>query len=756
MKTALNLLLPLLLVTSAYAQPAPFDMSPEADLRIVTEAPAGEGAVTVPAPVAPEYLRYLVPEPSLRLVGENDRRGYQIYLTAAQAAAPASLHLGYLNALVVAPESSRIRVEINRTTVLNTPISSSAQTGEVVAEIPEGVLQPGFNSVVIRADQRHRTDCNVGSTYELWSNIDNAGTYLALGGARVGVLSRLDDMAAVGVNAAGATTIRLIMPERTGIEAGVLAADLVQALAHNLRTPNPVVEFASSLSNQAEPGVLNVVVATAGALPEVAGTLAAEAANGPVAAFATNATNALILSGPDWNGINDAIESVRVVSQQYPQYENMLPPRADHMLPVPMLTGASTVTLEQLGVDAFSFNGRRFQTSFDIALPADFYADRYGQAELRLNAAYSREVQPGSQIEVFVNGQIASVTPILRTDDALRDLQIKIPMIGFRPGINTVQLVASLRTQADDICAPGTVTVGTEQRLLVSADSEFALPDFARIAQVPNLAAFAGTAFPYHAEKGTNLVIGSGDDTISTGLTLLARMAAQTNDTIPIASVGLASPPPGNDAIFVGAYGRLPPDAVTRLGVLQPYASVEDGSAEQATDVNSVLQRWRSTATGGSTSVVGRAQHWVADLLNLGPNSLGILPPSDTPYAPRQTDQALAVQRLQPEGGLWTMLTVPNQDKVAAGVDALTVDSRWRELSGRVSVLPEDGARVTSVEPNEVAFFETVAFTPQNTRFIAANWLSSHVLAYALLLGLAVIGLTIATSGMLRNFGRRS
>jgi hypothetical protein len=757
MKTRLTLLATLLLLGSAQAQPAPFDMSPEVDLRIVTEAPAGAtGETAVAAPIVPDLLRYLVPEQQLRLVGENDRRAYQIYLTAAQAAAPATLHLGYLNSLVVAPESSRLRIEINRTTVLSTPISSSAQTSEVLAEVPEGVLQPGFNTVMIRADQRHRTDCNIGSTYELWSDVDSTMTYLSFEGERVGILSRLDDMAAVGVDAAGTTTIRIIMPERSGVEAGPLAAELVQALAHNLRVPNPRVEYASTIDDRQGAGIFNVVVATAAALPDVAGALAAEAASGPVAAFAQDAANTLILSGPDWSVIAEAVGSVRVVAQQYPQFENALPPRADRASPVPMLYGNGVVTLEALGVDAVSFNGRRYRTGFDIALPADFYANRYGEAELRLKAAYSGEVRPGSQIEVFVNGQIASVTPILRTDDALRDLLIKIPMLGFRPGVNKVELVASLRTEADDVCAPGTVTVGTEQRLLVSGESVFVLPDFARIAQVPNLAAFAGTAFPYGDEDGTTLVIGSGDDTISSGLTLLARLAVQTNSTIKVATVSLASPAPTSDAIFIGAYNRLPPDATERLGVLQPYASVEDGTAEQSTDVNSVLQRWRSSGSAGSTTLIGRAQHWVADLLNLGPNSLGVLPPSDTPYAPRQTDQALVLQRLQPEGGLWTMLAVPDPDNIAAGVDALTDDKLWSEVSGRVSVLPEDGATLTTIEPNEVAFFETIAWSPQNIRFIAANWLSSHVLAYALLLGLAVIGLTIATAGMLRNFGRRA
>ncbi|MGV3489901.1 MAG: cellulose biosynthesis cyclic di-GMP-binding regulatory protein BcsB, partial [Devosia sp.] len=526
--------------------------------------------------------------------------------------------------------------------------------------------------------------------------------------------------------------------------------------AHNLRVSNPTVEYAAELSEASGGGVLNVLVATAAALPDSVGELKAEASRGPVAAFAQDAPNTLVLSAPDWNGIASAMESVRVVANQYPRYENALPPRADHAQPIPILSGQNTVTLESLGVQAFSFNGRRYRTTFNLALPSDFYANRYGQAELRLKAAYSSEVQPGSQIEIFVNGRIASVSPVLRTDDTLRDMYIKIPMLGFRPGVNTVELVASLRTQADDICAPGTVTVGTEQRLLVSGESQFVLPDFARIAQVPNLAAFAGTGFPYGGDDGTGLVLGSGDGTISSGLTLLARMAAQTNTTIKVNTVSFASPAPNTDAIFVGAYNRLPPDAAGRVGVLQPYASVEDASTEQLTDMNSVLQRWRSTGTGGATTLIGRVQQWIADLLNLGPNSLGVLPPDDTPFAPRQTDQAVVVQRLQPEGGLWTMLTVPNPDDIAAGVDAITDDRYWSELSGRVSVLPATAAAVTTIEPNEVTFFESSPWTPQNIRFIVANWLSSHVLAYALLLGLAVVGLTLATAGVLRNFGRRA
>jgi hypothetical protein len=310
-------------------------------------------------------------------------------------------------------------------------------------------------------------------------------------------------------------------------------------------------------------------------------------------------------------------------------------------------------------------------------------------------------------------------------------------------------------TQADQICAPGTVTVGTDQRLLISGDSELSIPDFARMDQVPNLAAFAGTGFPYSGGS-SHLVLGQGESSLNAGLTMLARMAAQTGKSIDIAAMGLASPPPSQDAIFVGAYRQLPPDATQRVGILPPYASDDAALANESGDVETILQRWRSTGASGATTMVGRVQHWVADLLNLGPNSLGVLPPPDEPYAPRQSDQALVVQKLQPEGGLWTMLTVPDEARLTEGLDTVTKASYWRELGGRVSVVHEGAEAVDVIEPNHVTFFEAAPWSFANIRYVAANWLSSHVLAYALGLCLVVIGLTLATAGLLNSFGRRS
>lgn len=746
------------LASSCLAQglPAHFDMTPEASLFTPDPAPEVASPEVAPLVRSPEVIRYLLPEGNTRLTGETDRRHYQIYLTAAQANAKASINLGYINALVVAPESSRLRIQINGSTVLLNEVASAGGTARLTADVPAEILKAGFNTVTITADQRHRTDCSIGSTYELWTDLSAADTYLAFTGSRVGQLTRLDDLAAAGWDMSGQSVLRIVTPGSNPTENGRLIAELVQQLALAMRVANVQVKFAEDLAETQEPGVLNILIAPASELPEDVSTLVQEAQASAVAAFAPNAGNVLVLSGPSWPDLDRAVENISAIVNQYGQSADILPPRADRALPVPVFTSADSMSFEQLGFQGLSFNGRRYHNSFSFALPSDFYADHYGQAHITLKAAYSGEVRAGSQFEVYVNGKIASVTPLLRTDDAFRDLPIKIPMSEFRPGVNKVEIVGELRTEADAVCAPGTVTVGTDQRLLISGDSTFSMPDFGRISQVPNLAAFANTGFPYTGADQTNLVIGNGEQSLPAALTMLARMAGQTNHIVHVSGVSLASPSPAQDAIFVGAYGQLPPDSIRRIGVLQPYATDDSSLEADSNSLETILQRWRSVGTSGDNSVVGRIQNWVADLLDLGPNSLGVLPPEDMPYAPRLSDRALLLQRLQPEGGLWTMLTVPTAQGLDSGVKTITAGSTWTTMSGWVSVLPQDEDTPTIIRPNRVTFYESSPWTLTNLRSVMANWLSSHVLAYGIGLCIILAGLTFATTRVLRITGRNA
>lgn len=112
-----------------------------------------------------------------------------MYLTPEQAAAKASFTFAYQNAIVVAPEASALTVYLNNRPIGQQRVGSPDGSSAVTFEVPPGLLQPGANLVTFEADQRHRTDCSIQSTYELWSNIDPAGTYLSFAGSEAAQLS---------------------------------------------------------------------------------------------------------------------------------------------------------------------------------------------------------------------------------------------------------------------------------------------------------------------------------------------------------------------------------------------------------------------------------------------------------------------------------------------------------------------------------------------------------------------------------------
>lgn len=129
------------------SQPAPFDMTPEKDAEpqqvipsspsLPTPAPAPAPTLTLPidavspaAPALPDRTadgpprRYLVPVDSLVLAGEVAECSWSVYLTQEQASSAATLNLGYQNAIMVAPETSRLRFLVNNIALVEQPVQS--------------------------------------------------------------------------------------------------------------------------------------------------------------------------------------------------------------------------------------------------------------------------------------------------------------------------------------------------------------------------------------------------------------------------------------------------------------------------------------------------------------------------------------------------------------------------------------------------------------------------------------------------------
>lgn len=727
-------------LSPAMAQPAPFDMTPESGLVV----PAPEPVVPVPAelpeiPAPAAHTRYLLPTPSLRLAGEESRQAIVFYLTQAETESPARLNLSYLNAVVVAPEFSSLNLAINQTSLSRTPIAASSSPGAFSVDIPAGLLRPGANVLEFHASQRHRTDCTIDSTYELWTDIAAEGLHLSFEGEAVAAIAEVSDLAAVGVGPDGRTRLRVLASGLDDPQTMSAALRLVQQTAIALRVADPRIELVDALSAAPEPGVLDIVMATAAALPPDLAAMAGAAAASPLVTMAAlpSGANTLVLSGPDWSSIARAGSEIVASAPALPSR-----PRIDLGYPVPMLEGGSSIALASVGADTVEFNGRRFTTRFQFELPPDFYAYRYGNAELVLDAAYSSDVQPGSEIDVYTNGQIASATPLLQTDGGLlRNTIIRMPMTNLRPGRNVVDIAVHLNARSDLSCPAGW-TGQAPTRFVFSGSSELRLPDYARAAALPDLRLLTGAAWPYVLEQDVPISVGADASSETAALTLAARLATASGQVTPMTVTPDAQLAPDRNVLVVKPSGALAPEILVRTGISDARSGTMSRDA-------SVLDQFASETIARPLPM---PVEWFLERVGLQFGDLRVLP---------QRDQAVAInnnvvlaQAIQPEGGLWTVLTAGDGERLVSGINQMSETRHWREISGRASTIAPADQTISAISAANPVL-DVKNFSLGNLRLVAANWFSANILMFAALIAVACVLLMAATATMLKQLGRR-
>lgn len=202
---------------------------------LIRDRPADEGeaaadATEIATPERAKIDRYLLSAPTLRFEGETGRRSWGFSLTAEQAARAATLTIAFNSAIYVSPEDSLLRITINDRQIVDQPLAARENPTHVDTEIPPGTLRPGINVITFAVDQRHRTDCTILSTYDLWTEFEADGTGLVLEGEDPTGLASLDDLPAVGLDATGRSRIHLIAPGGERAFAETDLARLVQAI----------------------------------------------------------------------------------------------------------------------------------------------------------------------------------------------------------------------------------------------------------------------------------------------------------------------------------------------------------------------------------------------------------------------------------------------------------------------------------------------------------------------------------------------
>ncbi len=304
----------------------------------------------------------------------------------------------------MAPETSRLTVEVNNTKIAEEAIRSPETISELGLNLPKDLLKPGSNLIRLRSNQRHRTDCSIQSTYELWSNIDAEKTYLSFAGTDPLSMQSLDDIKAVGVDESGRTRFNFVVPALEQPGATIPLMRLAQGLAVLADMPNQSFSFDASKLTASGPGEMTVLVGTPAELMPLLPSLPDGAASAPVAGFVKDTKTGLpilVISGPTWQEIRSAIESIVAPTDvTAPTRRDVISTQRWRSPDAPFLFSDTRLRFSQLGLNTEEFSGRRFRTDFTIGVPADFYAAAYGEAVILLDAAYSSAILPGSHIDI--------------------------------------------------------------------------------------------------------------------------------------------------------------------------------------------------------------------------------------------------------------------------------------------------------------------------------------------------------------------
>ena len=150
----------------------------------------------------------------------------------------------------------------------------------------------------------------------------------------------------------------------------------------------------------------------------------------------------------------------------------------------------------ELGLATDGFSGRHFQSSVDIALPADFYPSGYEKARLLIDGYHSGALDGRGELIVRVNDAIVSSISMASGVAEKFDRQpVELPLRFFHPGHNEISIEGITSSALDQQC--DLVSMPRDARLTIAGTSELEFPSFAHLGTLPQIpSAIAAIAAP--------------------------------------------------------------------------------------------------------------------------------------------------------------------------------------------------------------------------------------------------------------------
>jgi cellulose synthase operon protein B len=499
-----------------------------------------------------------------RLAGEIASTEWPVYITGAQARQRIKFRVGYLSAISVMPEASYLTLVVNDTIVGRTNIRATHSVRSFEFDIPPNLLQAGFNSIRLTAEQRHRVDCSLQATYELWTQIDPSQTGLLL--PRSEGVTSIAELPALSPDGQGALPIRAVVPGRTNLANIERIMRVVQMISLVGRFEQPVVDIGPPAAG--DYGV-NLVVGPATDLAGLVDSASLGAVGAPtvmVLPARPDRRTTIVVTGATDNQVSEALTQFETQSQAIGAPAGL---RAAAAFPGLRIDGNQRVKLRDVGVASEEFSGRLFRAAFNVILPPDFYAADYGRAVVDLAGGYAPGLTTEAQIVVSINGRNAVSMKLPKSaGDVFTKNPIPLPLGAMRPGLNRVEIEAQVPIAKDAACDPLAAISGSKRFLMLDS-TEIELPRIARIARMPDLAVTSTGAFPFVGGGGRPKILAPAPDreTIGAAATIAAHLAIMAGRPIDFELTGVAPQRGSGSVLVVGGVNMLDPSLLKAAGL---------------------------------------------------------------------------------------------------------------------------------------------------------------------------------------------
>jgi len=725
----------------------------------------------------------------LTLRGELATSETAVFLSSTEALRATAFRVAFNNAVSNLPERSRLIVRINDQVVGDTSLNASGQLGKAIFAVPPGLLVPGYNSVRFTASQRHRVDCSVNATYELWTEIAPSQT----GFVNIAPLPqprRVAELPLLAGAASGPLPIRIRAGE--GVSAATLdqAMRAVNALILAAGITRPRIEVASEPGSG--PGFDLVIGETA--------TAGRGAQLDPDLGFFLDSvgggerTTLRLVDTPQVS-IDTTIAKLEAFAALKLRPGSKAGQRAIANALGRRAGNDASFSFGELGMDPRGFDGNMLTMKSRMVLPADFFPAHYGAARLDLTSAFEGLANAAQRITIRVNDEIAAIVPIVKPGQSgFETRAISLPLTSFRPGSNWISLEANLadsQASCDVTQAPR-----SQSRLIVSPESRLNFGQIARVNAYPNLSATTGLGYPY-AANGQPMPVGvSTEDPafLDGALTFVGRMVASAQmpiatslrfdptDTAGVAGLFFGPPtrapraielpltPVASQSTTFGISTAMaqPPfpanaaDTATLRDLLaapsaeQPQPSfgtiLRDGRDKlSALDLGASLGRLAKADFSGITAALadfGLLERRAAPLPSAFNNPEGALILRQTAQ-PGLSGSAGFFSSEQPVVQTYVMTTAP--DHFVELIEKATSEHVWTRFNGDSAILrsddwgPQNGF-------SQTRFYQASAdVTPGNLRLVAAGWLSLNQGYYLAILAGLVVLLAVTTTAALKT-----